>query len=136
MILEARVFKNGKEWLAECPDLDALTQGKSKGQATAMLKDWVRSMLNDPQYKVGVEAGDDGRLLLKIEPSAKFFALLLQRTREKHHMSVRAVAELLGFKSHNSYAQYERGKTEPSVSQFEKFLRVASRGKGVNLKFG
>lgn len=44
MELEAKVYKDGKFWLAEIPGLDAMTQGRTRKEALAMAKDLVLGM--------------------------------------------------------------------------------------------
>lgn len=126
MVLEGRVFKDKSLWLSEIPALDAMTQGRSKKEAIEMVADWIRSIINDPNLEVSV-IERQGLLFVELPVTAPVIALLLQKNRERQGLSVREMAERLGFKSHNAYAQYERGKVEPSLSQLERFLNETER---------
>ncbi len=136
MYLEGKVYKDGKFWIAECESLDAMTQGRSKVEAIGMLKDWIQSALEDSEFDVEVvERAKSGNLAIAPTRAQPLIALMLQRTREKKGISVRELAKALGFKSHNSYAQYESGKSEPSVSQLDRFLK-AIQPNGYRVKIG
>lgn len=136
MILKAEIYKDGKFWLAEIPDLDAMTQGKSRADAEEMLKDWIRSSLNDQNSHVIVHRRTSGDYVVITEDTPRMIALFLQRLRTKRGLTVREVAARLGFKAHNAYAQYEQGKSEPSISQLNKFVDAIWPGHKLNLKFG
>jgi len=133
MEMEGKIWKDGKFWLVEIPALDAMTQGKTRKEALAMVEDLVfemtRSYFEDEvgkdfsitviDYKkdvIGVIASDN-RL---------FLALSLRRQREKSGSTVREASERLGSKSPNAYAQYERGKTSISVDKYEALLTAAN----------
>ena len=131
MEMEGKIWKDGKFWLVEVPTLDAMTQGKTRKEALAMIEDLViemaRSYYGDEtdafkitvtDYKkdiIGV-ASNDNKLLL---------ALSLRRQREKSGSTVREVAERLGSKSPNAYAQYEKGTIRISLDKAP--LRAADR---------
>jgi len=133
MEMEGKIWKEGKFWLVDVPALDAMTQGKTRKKALAMLEDLVLEMTKSYfeeemgkdffitvlDYKkdvVGVTASDN-RL---------FLALSLRRQREKSGFTVREASERLGSKSPNAYAQYERGKTSISVDKYEELLLAAN----------
>jgi DNA-binding XRE family transcriptional regulator len=136
MLFQAEIYKDGKFWLAEIAALDAMTQGHSKKEAIAMLKDWVRSSLNQPGAAVDVIEIHPGEYVVETESSAKMLALFLQRQRLKTGLTVRQVAHKLGFKSHNAYAQYETGKSEPSLSQLQRFVHAIAPKQKVDIKVG
>ncbi len=134
MVLEGRVFKEKSQWLAEIPALDAMTQGHSKKEAIEMVVDWIRSILNDQSLKIVVHE-KQGALLVELPVTAPVISLLLQKNRERQGLTIREMAQRLGFKSHNGYAQYEHGKIEPSLSQLERFLSEAA-SPGIKIKVG
>lgn len=136
MIFGGRVFKRGKFWIAECDSLDASTQGFSKKEAIEMLADWIETAANNKSLLVRVGEGPKNSLIIETNENAAIIALILQRERQKHGLSVRDVARLLGMKSHTAYAQYERGKTEPSLTQMERFLSAIAPEKRVQFKIG
>ena len=51
-------------------------------------------------------------------------SFLLIRQREESGLSIRDVAERLSSKNPNSYAQYERGKMNFSIDQYEKLMHA------------
>ena len=111
MEMEGKIGKDGKFWLVEVPALDAMTQGKTRKEALAMVEDLVLEMTKNYfedeigkgfsitvlDYKkdtIGVIASDNKLLL----------ALSLRRQREKSGSTVREVSMRLGSKSPNAYA--------------------------------
>lgn len=135
MVLEAKVYKSGKFWISEAPALNAMTQGESKTDALDMLKDWIRSALNNPRYPVRIET-EDAQLTVHIPTSPEVVSLVLKRLRERRGLTVREAARILGFKSHNAYAQYERGTIEPKLSQLERFLQELQGKTELKIKVG
>ena len=133
MEMEGKIWKDGKFWLVEVPTLDAMTQGRTRKEALAMIEDLVfemaRSYFNKDigknfavtvtDYKkdvVGVSSNDNKLLL----------ALSLRKQREKSGSTVREAAERLGSKSPNAYAQYEKGKIRISLDKYEQLLQAAN----------
>lgn len=136
LVFDAKIYKSGKQWLAEIPELDAMTQGKSRADAIRMLKDWVQSSLDDPKFDVVVHQRTSGEYVVVLEPTPAMIGLFLQRQRVMRGLTVRQTAHKLGFSSHNSYAQYESGKREASLSELQKFLTVLNPKKRLDLVFG
>lgn len=70
-------------------------------------------------YKKGIIGitSNDTKLLL---------ALSLRKQREKSGCTVREVAERLGSKYPNAYAQYEKGRTKISLENYERLLQAAN----------
>ncbi len=111
MEMEGKIWKDGRFWLVEVPALDAMTQGKTRKEALAMVKDLVfemaRSYFGDEigkdfsitviDYKknvIGITA-HDSKLLL---------ALSLRRQREKSgsipKMTQKLVFGCVGYAAH------------------------------------
>lgn len=134
MLFDANIYKDGSFWLAEIEALDAMTQGHTRKEAVAMLKDWIRSSLDDSRHPVEIRHNEGESFFVWVEPSLQVTALFLTRQRLKSGMTVRQAAHKLGFKSHNSYAQYEQGKAEPSLSQLQRFVKVLSPKRKVDVK--
>jgi hypothetical protein len=133
MELSGRVWKGKKHWFIEIPSLDLMTQGKSRKNALEMIKDAVKELMNsyfpsevrkDVSFKV-VEY-EKGNIGLTTNDNKILLALSLRRQREQGGSTVREVAERLGSKSPNGYAQYERGKIRISLDQYEKLLKAAN----------
>lgn len=133
MELEGKIWKSNKHWLVEVPTLDVMTQGRSRKEALEMIRDAVYELIcsyftsevakdfevvvHDYKAKVIGISATDTRLLL---------AFSLRRERERSGLTVREAAERLGAKTHNTYAQYERGRIRISVDQYEKLLCAAN----------
>ena len=127
MRLEGRIWKSetSRYWLAEIADLDLVTEGRSRSDAAAMLKDAVESLVaQDPKdpFKVDVAVRTSGRCTVGSTSDAQLVALLLRRLRGREGLSVRAVAQRLGSKSPNAYSQYETGRIAPSVDTLTRLL--------------
>ena len=58
--LAGRVFQDGRFWLAELPALDLMTQGTSRDDAYAMVKDLLETLVDVPEFSVRVEPDEDG----------------------------------------------------------------------------
>jgi hypothetical protein len=57
---QARIWRSERYWLVEAPAIGAMTQGLSFRDAAAMLVDWIRSMLDRPDFEVELTALGDG----------------------------------------------------------------------------
>ena len=124
MRFPGRIKKNGKFWLVEIPAFDALTQGRTKREAFAMVEDLIETMSGVKGFRVtvyptGAETFEIGANRLSV-----FLALLLRRQREHQGLTLAAVAEKLGQRSRNAYARYEQGKTMPTVEKLEQLLKA------------
>lgn len=127
MKFEGRITKDGRWWLVEVPALEAMTQGRTRTEACEMICDWIRTMLDDPNYEVVVQ--DRSRrsetVWITAEDPAKLIALMLRRQREAGQLSLAQVAANLGSKSRNAYARYEQGKAVPAADQLGRLVRAA-----------
>lgn len=126
MRLVGRVWKarGGKHWLIEVPDLDVATQGTSKNDAFAMIKDAIEGLVDQKGFGVTVHAEDGQHFTLSTNSSGALVALLLQRQRIKSGLSIRDVAARLESSSPNAYAQYERGDRMPTIEKFQELLQA------------
>src|SRR5713101_6513343 len=60
MRFHGNLSKDGKWWLAEVPVFDAMTQGRTRKEAFAMIADWFITMVNRKGFSVQVHsAGQD-----------------------------------------------------------------------------
>lgn len=134
MIFTGTIKKHGKFWIVEVPAFEAMTQGRTKAEAYTMIHDWFVSMLQD-ESMVKTMPLDIDRVAIQLSPTKEVFALLLQRQRQKSGLSIRDVAKLLGFKSPNAYAAYEKGRREPSISLAAKLLSAVSKQDHLDLCF-
>ncbi len=128
MRFEGRIWKDGKFYLIEVPALEATTQGRTRKEAYAMIKDLVETMADVPGFAVEAEAGPGDRFELGANDTRVLVALLLRRQREKHGLTLSEAAERLHQKSRNAYARYEQGKTAASVEKIEELLDAIAPG--------
>jgi hypothetical protein len=122
MVLEGRIFKDAKFWLAEIPVLDAMTQGFTKEELQEMVIDLIKTMIDKPDTKVTLRLTSKTEFEVTISPSRSILPVVLLRQRMKHGLTIREVADNLGYANHNNYAAYESGKIEPGVEKFEELL--------------
>jgi predicted RNase H-like HicB family nuclease len=129
MRFQGKVYKDGKFWLAEVPIFAAMTQGRTRKEALAMIADWFETMVNRPGFAVTVHEGRKGNFELSSPDTKAMVGLLLQRQRQLSGLSLAAVAERLGAKSRNAYARYERGVSVPTVEKLDELLQAVSGGR-------
>ncbi len=110
-------------WIIEIPLLDATTQASSQNEIAEMTKDLISSLLQDQDFKANVVVKDDAVLIEPNDPK-KLAALILKRQRQRRRLRLEDVAQQLGAKSINEYAQYEQGKHMPSLEKFEQLLEA------------
>ena len=129
MRFQGRLIKDGKFWLAEVPIFAAMTQGRTRKQALAMIADWFTTMIHRSGISVSVHEGKKGEFELSASDTKAMVCLLLQRQRQLHGLSLATAAERLGAKSRNAYARYEQGISVPTVEKLDKLLRAVSGGR-------
>jgi predicted RNase H-like HicB family nuclease len=128
MELEGKIWKDGRWWIIEVPCLNIATQGRSKNDAFLMIKDAIFELMKsyfnevDEGFKMVVHDYKKGSFGLTSNDSKLFLSFLLIRQREESGSSIRDVAERLSSKNPNSYAQYEKGKINFSIDQYEKLM--------------
>ncbi|HEX7154954.1 MAG TPA: helix-turn-helix domain-containing protein [Thermoanaerobaculia bacterium] len=126
MRFEGKVFRDGRWWLAEIPLLDAMTQGRTRKEALAMIGDWLETMVNRDDFKAEVHSRGAAEFEISGTDAGAMTALLLRRRREASGVSLREVATRLGATSRNAYARYERGDAVPTVDKLDALLKAAS----------
>ena len=126
MRFQGKVYKEGKFWLAEVPIFAALTQGRSRKEALAMIADWFTTLISRPSFSVTVHEGKKGEFEISASDTKAMVCLLLQRQRQLNGLSLAAAAERLGVKSRNAYARYEQGSSVPTVEKLDKLLHAVS----------
>lgn len=141
MEMEGKIWKDGSFWLVEIPALDAMTQGKTRKEALAMVEDLVFEMTRNyfedeigKDFTVTVIDYKKHMIGVTVNDNRLFLALSLRRQREKSGSTVREASKRLGSKSPNAYAQYERGKTSISVDKYEELLTAANPSEKLRLR--
>jgi predicted RNase H-like HicB family nuclease len=128
MRFEGNVTRDGRFWLAEIPLLDAMTQGRSRKEALAMIADWMETMVNREGFRAQAHPRGKNEFELSGSDAAAMTALLLRRRRDANGASLRDVAMRLGASSRNAYARYERGEAVPTVEKLDELLKAAAPG--------
>jgi hypothetical protein len=125
MKIEGKIWKSDKSdfWLAEVPLLDFMTQAEIKEDVPAMVKDALESLVDDPTFSVTASLSDN-HLFIDTNDPKTLVSLLLKRQRNKMGLTQQKVAENLGSKSINDYAQYEHAKHMPTIERLEELLRA------------
>ena len=126
-----KVYKDGKFWLAEVPILDAMTEGHTKKDAFAMVKDLLETLVNRPGFIVTVHPGKHGEFEVSSNDTRGLISLLLRRQRERSGLSLSEAAERLGAKSRNAYARYEQGISMPSLEKLIELYQAVAPGKDI-----
>src|SRR5262249_60176328 len=117
MRLYGRVYKDGKFWLAEVPMLDAMTQGRTRKEALAMVADLLETLANRPGFAVHVHLGKHEAFEVSAADTRGLLSLVLRRQRERSGLSLADAAARLGAKARNAYARYERGTPGPPAAK-------------------
>ena len=124
MMIEGRVWKDEKFWLAEIPFLDYLTQGKTRKEAFEMAKDIVETGVDQKGFEVTIVKGKDNSFCLTSNDTNALLAHMLRRQRQKHGLSVRDVSSRLHSASPNAFSVYERGKSAPTFHKLEELFHA------------
>jgi predicted RNase H-like HicB family nuclease/DNA-binding XRE family transcriptional regulator len=128
MRLHGRVYKDGKFWLAEIPLLDAMTQGRTRKEAFAMVADLLETLANRPGFSIQVHPGKHEAFEISATDSRRLISLVLRRQRERSGLSLAEAAARLGVKSRNAYARYERGTSAPTLEKLTELLQAVAPG--------
>jgi ribosome-binding protein aMBF1 (putative translation factor) len=126
-MFRGKVYKEGKFWMIEVPDLDLMTQGHTKEEAYDMLEDLLKTASNRDNFKADIARHANNTFLLRgrdEQSERDLIAILLRRQRARAGLSLNDMARLLKAKSKNAYARYEHGESVPSPIMMEKMLRV------------
>jgi len=126
MRLAGRIWKDRKFWLAEVPMLDAMTQGRTRPEVFRMLVDLVETMADKKGFRVRLYPAPHGALEIGSDDAATLVAVMLRRQREKHGLSLSAVARRLGARSRTAYARYEQGRSVPTVEKLFELLSAVA----------
>lgn len=123
--------KTGSWWCVEADAIGAFTQGSSRKDAVAMLKDLVEAMLNDASARVTVHdvgMSDDGTVSVIIECSdpGALAARVLRYQREVHGLTLEQVSKTLGITSRNAFARYEQNRATPTLGKYGKLLAAVA----------
>ncbi len=138
MWIEGKLTKDGRFWMVEFPGLDAFTQGRTKKEAYEMAKDLLEGLaeVDGLDLDITVIPGKSGTLRAGAADIKVFTAFILRRWRLAHNLTLQEAAERLGVTSLNSYARYEKGKNEPTISMMERLIHAISPDEPLHVLFG
>lgn len=123
MRFPGKLRRDGKLWLAEVPVFSAMTQGRTRSDALAMIADWFATMVDRPRFGVRVLNVHGSRFEIAAD-TRPMISLLLRRQRHESGLSLAEVAVRLGARSRNAYARYEQGVTAPTVEKLSELLKA------------
>lgn len=126
MRFSGRVFRAGRLWAVEVSALGVVSQGRTRRDALDMIRDAIRSLVNEPGFDVQVYPGGPDRFEIAGSNDARLVALLLRRKRLHAGLTLSQVAERLGSRSPNAYARYEQGRAMPTVQKLSELLAVVA----------
>ena len=89
MRFEGKVVRDGRWWLAEIPLLDAMTQGRTRSEALAMIGDWLETIVNRKDFHATVTPRASAEFDVAGSDAAAMTAVLLRRRREASEASLR-----------------------------------------------
>lgn len=140
MWIEGKVSKvaGSRWWEISVPALAVFTQGTSRKDAFAMLKDAIGLLAADqmPGLAVDVVPGDGETIFVGGADTKALFGFLLRRQRQISGIGIQRAAAAMGSKYANAYAAYEQGKREPTLSMATTLLAAANpAGAGAAIHF-
>jgi hypothetical protein len=131
MMLVGRIEKaEGRWWYAECPIVNAYTQGHSRKDASFMLADCLKTLLGHPVVEVtATEMGPAklGGYLVRLDSDApaRVAALVLACQRSRNKLSIAEAAKRAA-SSPSAYARYERGVSRLTLERFGELLAAVA----------
>jgi Helix-turn-helix len=127
MRIEGKVWKDGKFWVVALPVLDFSTQALKASEVEMMMIDAVRSAMEEPKLQVKFLKTGQDTWSLEFAEAKDFVTFFLKQLRLQQGLSIEEVSKRLGYKSRASYFQYEVGRREPSIGQFEAIVKAMSQ---------
>jgi len=137
MMLIGRIFKEGGGWSAHCEIVGVWTQGPTRKEAAENLAEAVELRVNRRGFKAKVtKLGAPGDEAVLIEPSepALLAARVLRYQRERNQLSLADVERAMGVSNGSTYASYEQGQCEPSLTTFCELLAVVAPNMAVTVR--
>src|SRR5713101_1498992 len=127
MRFEGKLTRDGRFWLAEVLLFDAVTQGRTRKEALAMIADWFETLIDRRGFTAEVHSTGN-TFEVGGSDTAAMIALLLRRRRQAAGASLSEIASRLGVASRNAYARYERGDAVPTVEKLDELLKATAPG--------
>jgi hypothetical protein len=115
--------KGEKYHSVEISDLGIYTQGKDIENSLFMAQDALEELI---ESKVEIHLNGKNTFTVTASDLKPLVGRFLQTMREISGLTIREVTERLDKKSPNYYAQYEQGKSLPSMEMISEFLKAIS----------
>jgi len=122
LMLIGRVFRDGPGWSAHCEAIGVYTQGSSRKAAIANLIEVVELKVDRRGFAARVTDVSGDSVYIDSVDIAPLAAEVLKYQRALHGLSLADVAKKLGTASRNTYAVYEQGGREPTLSKYLQLL--------------
>ncbi|MBI5510324.1 MAG: helix-turn-helix transcriptional regulator [Deltaproteobacteria bacterium] len=126
MRVHGSLKRSGRWWEAEIPSMGIYTQGKSHADALRMVADAIESLVNKRGFRVDVHPIGRHELTVGAKDGAVWLPFVLKRMRTAAGLTLAEVRDRLHAKSRNTYARYEQGVSEPTLTKLEELLRVVA----------
>jgi transcriptional regulator with XRE-family HTH domain len=130
MVIPGEIDKEGGHYGAMLEVIGAYGQGRTRRAACDSLAQAIRDFAAyyGPLDGFDVQITDDGEATLYVTANdpVRMVALLLRHQRELHELSLADVAKEMGNKSRNGFAQYESGRSEPSITKLQELLNAVA----------
>jgi transcriptional regulator with XRE-family HTH domain len=130
MILTGQIKKDGSHYVAILEPLGAYADGRTRAGAhdelAAMILEIADHYAPNARWKVTVTDDGEDTLYVTSNDTSHMLALLLRRQRIQADMSLADVAKATGGKSRNGWAQYEQGRSQPSIDKLQAMLDVVA----------
>lgn len=138
MWIEGKLTRDGKFWMVDFPGLDAFTQGRTKKEAYEMAKDLLEGLAEVEGFDLDITVipGEGDMFRAGAVDTKGFTAFILRRWRKAHDLTLQETAKRLGSTSINTYARYEQGRSEPTISMMQRLIQAISPGEPLRLVFG
>jgi hypothetical protein len=130
MMLHGEISRDGQLYGVIVEALGAYGQGKTREAACRSLARFVQDMAAERgalgDFAVTVTDDGEATVFVTSNDPPRLLSLLLREQRTLHGLSLADVATRTGARSRNGYAQYELGKTEPTLTKLQALLDVVA----------
>ena len=131
LMLIGRVFRDGPGWSAHCDAIGVYTQGASRKEAIANLIEVVQLKVDRRDFAARVTDVGGESVYIDSTNVAPLAAEVLKYQRAIHGLSLADVARKLGAAGRDTYAAYERGGREPTLSKYLQLLGAVAPEMGL-----
>lgn len=131
MMIVGEMTKGERYWVASCfHQLGVTGHGRTRKAACEWLAGSVLDVARESRpldgFEVTVIDGGGSTVFVTSNDPARLVSLMLRQQRTTNFLSLADVAEAAGAKSRNGYAQYEQGRSEPTIGKLEELLDIVA----------